>query len=188
MADDLIKILIDKGLLSIMLLIAGYWVSKYLEINKQTNELRNKLKENNREKILNAIEKQLSLFYYPIYFRLQKDNALWELSPRLSDDPNSLPIDTNDIIESEYILKNHREIVSVIENNIHFVEVDEELQLTINAYLKHIAVYETIRKIDALKSYNPIDFNAPYPELFENVIKARMTKLQQKNNDLLQQV
>src|SRR5690606_6342316 len=150
------------------------WISKYLEINKQRITLENKIKETNRDKNLLTVEKQLSNFFYPIYFRLQKDNALWQLSPQLSGMKSALPQETNDIIEKEYILKNHNEILSIIESNIHLVEIDATLQEGINTYIKHIAVYNTIRKIPLTNKLNPIDFGAPYPNLFIDLIKERI--------------
>ena len=35
MTDKLIEIVVEKGLLALIIAIAGYWISKYLEINKQ---------------------------------------------------------------------------------------------------------------------------------------------------------
>lgn len=188
MTADLIKIIIDKGLLSLIIIVAGYWLNKYLEIGKQTNALRNKIKETNRDKALSTIEKQLSSFYYPIYFRLQKDNTLWKLSPQLSGDAESLPLETNNIIEIDFILKNHLEIVRIIENNIHFVEIDEALQANINLYIKHVIVYDVIRKTESIKHLNPIDFKAPYPTKFEEIIRDRMNSLMQKNNEFLREI
>jgi hypothetical protein len=183
--EELIKIIVEKGLFALVLGVAGFWISKYLEIDKQKNLLNNKIIEANRDKIVSTVEKQLALFYYPIYFRLQKDNALWKLSPQLSGKSNSLPPETNDIVEKEYILKNHTEILSIIESNIHLIEIDNELQECINAYIKHVAVYIIIRRTKSIDKLNPTNFNAPYPKLFIEIIKDRMTRLQKMNNKLL---
>jgi len=188
MTDKLIEIIVEKGLLALIIVLSGYWISKYLEINKQRITLQNKIKETNRDKIYSIIEKQLSNFYYPIYFRLQKDNALWKLSPQLSGDKSALPSETNYIIEKDHILKNHKEILSIIENNIHIIEIDNELQESINTYIKHITVYDTIRKVQSTKILNPIDFDAPFPNSFVKIIKARMSILQNKNNELLSEI
>ena len=186
--DELIVIIVEKGLLALIIAITGYWISKYLEINKQRIILQNKIKETNRDKIYSIVEKQLSNFYYPVYFRLQKDNALWKLSPQLAGKEVALPQETNDIIERDYILKNHNEILSIIENNIHLIEIDSQLQESINDYLKHIAVYDTIRKVPLTNKLNPIDFGAPYPKSFIEIIKERMAILQKKNNELLSEI
>lgn len=185
MSDKLIEIIVEKGLLALIVALAGYWISKYLEINKQRITLQNKIRETNRDKVYLIVEKQLSNFYYPIYFRLEKDNALWKLSPQLSGKENSLPQETNEIIEKEHILKNHYEILSIIETNIHLVEIDNELQESINAYIKHVVVYDTIRKVQSLSKLNPIVFDAPYPKHFIQIIKDRMARLQKKNNEFL---
>ena len=186
MEQELINIVVDKGLLSLIVLIAGYWLNKFSEFNKQSIALRNKIKESNREKALSKTEKQLANFYYPIYFRLQKDNAIWRLSPQLSNKRGKLPVEANEIIENEFILKNHREIITIIENNIQFIEVNEDLQASINMYIKHFTVYDVVRKTEGLKHLNPIDFDAPFPKDFEKIIKKNMILLQQSNNELLQ--
>jgi hypothetical protein len=188
MKYNLIEIIVEKGLLALIIAIAGYWISKYLEISKQKITLQNKIRETNRDKIYTIVEKQLSNFYYPIYFRLQKDNALWKLSSQLYGERSTMPQETNDIIEREYILKNHNEVLSIIENNIHFIEMDSQFQESINAYIKHVAVYDTIRKVHSTNKLNPIDFDAPYPKSFIEMINNRMTILQKKNNELLGEI
>ena len=185
MSEKIIEIIVEKGLLAIILSIVGFWLSRYLEIGKQNNLLKNKIIETNRDKRMSNVEKQLAQFYYPIYFRLQKDNALWQLSPQLSGISGSLPPETNALIENEYILKNHFEIRSLIENNIHLIEIDDALQESINAYLKHITVYEILRKTKSLEKVNPISFDAPFPDSFIPLIRERMMQLQEKNNKLL---
>lgn len=182
--QDIIKTLIDKGLLSLILLIAGYWISRLLEINKQKQELRNKLHESSREKVLNNIEIQLASFYYPIHFRIQKDNALWKLSPQLSES-STFPPETNFSIENDLILTNHKEIMDIIQKNIHLIEIDDEMQEAINSYVRHVTAYLIIRSTKSIKEKNPIDFGFPYPPNFEKILKQRMMKLQSKNNSLL---
>ena len=195
---ELIKIILEKGLLAIIILIIGYWVNKalekvkfenakYLELEKQNNALRNKIIESSREKRIKRVEEQLSEFYYPVYFRLQKDNAIWRLSPQLNQNNQALPEEANEIIENDYILKNHREIVSIIEGKSHLIEINTELREEINGYLKHMAVYDTIRKVEVLKKFNPIDFEAPFPKGFYLAIENRMEKLQLKHEKLLNQ-
>ncbi|MCQ4140099.1 hypothetical protein [Chryseobacterium sp. EO14] len=182
--EEIIKIVTEKGLLSLVILIAGYWINQLLETSKQNNELKNKLHESSRDKILSNIEKQLSSFYYPVYFRIQKDNALWKLSPQLSQD-STFPMESNLTIENNFILKNHKEIVEIVENNIHLIEIDDELQEVINLYIKHVTGYFIIRSTESIKNKNPIDLGFPYPQNFEKIIKNRMTKLQKANNDIL---
>ena len=198
MSEELVKIIVEKGLLAVIIAIIGYWMNKslekikfenakYLELEKQNTQLKNKIVESAREKGLETVEKQLSEFYYPIYFRLQKDNAIWRLSPKLNQNNQALPNEANEIIENEYILKNHKEIVEIIENKAHLIEINDELQEQINLYLKHMAVYDTIRKVDVLKKFNPIDFEAPFPKKFYLTVENRIKKLQEEHEKLLNQ-
>ncbi|GAB4395648.1 MAG: hypothetical protein OHK0053_05290 [Microscillaceae bacterium] len=199
MTEQLITLIVDKGLLALLLAIVGYWVhrsleklkfenTKHLEIEKQNLLLNHKILESAREKDLERVEKQLSEFYYPIYFRLQKDNAIWRLSPQLNKENQPLPREANAIIEQEYILKNHREMVEIIETKVHLIEIDPELQTQINLYLKHMVIYDTLRRIESLQTYNPVDFQAPFPADFYITIEDRIKKLQEKHERLLNQL
>ncbi|MCB0643118.1 MAG: hypothetical protein KDC44_15825, partial [Phaeodactylibacter sp.] len=185
MDKELLQLLLDKGLLAIILAVLGYWInkslskvsfeqSKNLMLEEQNTQLKNRLIEAATTKELDRIEQQLAEFYYPIYFRLQKDNALWKLSPQLKIGEQALPQSANAIIEQEYILKNHREIVEIIESKIHLIEIDEALQEQINLYLKHVAVYETSRLVEQLKDLNPIDLQAPWPAQFFPLVEGKI--------------
>lgn len=192
--EEIIKILIEKGLLAIVAAFLGYWINRsfekfknneaaLLELKKQNLSLQNTLIQDKRDRKLKHIETQLKEFFYPIYYRLQKDDALWRLSPQLSNKEGALPVEANDLIEKKYILKNHQEIVSIIESKSSLIEEDSEFQEQIREYIKHVAIYETIRSVDSLKHLNPIHFQSHYPKQFkvlvENKIKVLKTEYEQ---------
>lgn len=193
--EQLVLKIVDSGLIGIILLIIGYWLkksisrlqtdqAKFLELEKQNIILRNNVAKDKRERILTNINIQLANFYYPISYRLQKDDALWRLSPQLSNRGKSLPMEANDIIENDYIIKNHLEVVNIIESKSHLIEIDSEFQEQIRAYIKHVAIYNTIRKVDSLKKLNPIDLGSDYPKKFQEMIELKIKELQVKHDEI----
>ena len=194
--DELILALVKDGLLAIVVILIGYRISKSLEklktsesilveLEKQTLTLKTSLVQDVRERKIEHIESQLNKLYYPVFYRLQKDDALWRLSPRLSHRGGSLPEEVNDTLETKYILKNHLEIVNIIETNSHLLHANVALQEQVQAYIKHVAIYETIHGVDSLKDKFPEDFNSPYPHSFKKLIEAQIASLQGQYDQLL---
>jgi hypothetical protein len=194
--QELCLILVRDGILALVIALVGYWISRSLEklktsesilveLKKQTITLQTNLLQDIRERKLMHIENQLNNLYYPIFYMLQKDDALWRLSPRLSSAKESLPLEVNDIIETKFILKNHLDIVSIIESNSNLLQANAELQEQIQIYVKHVAIYETIYGVESLKDKYPEDFNSPYPKSFKALIEAQIQSLQKEYDELL---
>src|ERR1051325_1224524 len=188
--------LLDKGVLALVALIIGYWISRKLE-NYKTDQQRilalekdkavlendlNKLRQTTR---LQFKEKQLSLFYWPIFLRFQKDSAMWTAIPQLSEGPKSLPDKLGREIERSFLLKNHEEVVSIIESNVYLAEADDDLLADLVAYIKHVAVYKSLREANNY-DLNPIDLGEPFPENLLGRIENRLRKLQADYDKLIE--
>src|SRR5216684_6891739 len=138
--QQIVVTIIDKGLLALILAIAGFWLSKYLEAFKSRRALENELKKTRDQKMIQLFESQLSQFYWPIYLLLQMDNAIWEkILHRDSKDPVKAQLGRR--IENDFILPNHASICRTIEANIHLAAPDSQLMDLILKYLRHVAVY-----------------------------------------------
>ena len=133
------------------------------------------------EKVLDFRSRQLSEFYWPIYIRLQKDNAVWERVLGGSADRFSEEIGTD--IEKNVLLPNHDEIVQIIQTKYYLAEKDDVLEAALLKYIRHIAVYHALRSTKEKK--NPIDLNEPYPSEFYPLFKARLEDVQRKYEELL---
>ncbi len=130
------------------------------------------------------VETRLREFYWPIYLRLQRDNVIWEKILKRND----TDADTSSMaakIESEVILPNHLAIVGIIENGMHFVRNDDELEKEVMHYLRHIDVYRSIRAAGIKK--DPIVFGEPYPQEFFQIIDRRVKVLQRQYDEILSQ-
>jgi hypothetical protein len=196
--DSIILAIFDKILIGGIVLIAGYWINKRfekfkVETNRQSAEkqkifeLENQLALNRLNEELELIEKQISDFYWPIYLRLEKDNTMWQRISCLSADKNVLPGAASDLIEKEFILKNHQEIVEIVESKIYLagnLASSEELIDELLKYIKHVAVYKTIRSVKELQKLNPISLNEPFPEKLFPLIEKKFHELQEKYEKL----
>ena len=72
------------------------------------------------DRMLSHRQQQLSEFYWPIYIRLQSDNAVWERVLG-SDNPKRLPPDVRRPME-EFILQNHGEILKIVQAKYHLAD------------------------------------------------------------------
>lgn len=91
------------------------------------------------------------------------------------------------LVEKEFILKNHQEIVYIIESKIHLAENSANSKELINEllkYIKHVAVYKTIRSIKELQMFNPIDLNEPFPQNIFPLIENNFRELQNRYEHL----
>jgi hypothetical protein len=194
-AQKVMLTLLDKGVLALMALAAGYWISRKLEGYKTDQErilalerdkasLKNELEKQEQALRLQFREEQLSKFYWPIFFRFKKDSATWKLIPQLSGKQRALPDDIGRKIELSFLIKNHEEIVAIIENNVHLAQADENLLTEIVAYIRHVAVYRALREANDY-TRNPIDLGEPFPEGLEQAIEMRLRTLQADHDRLL---
>jgi hypothetical protein len=209
LSEKVIELVIDKVLLGGIVLAAGYWLNKRFEIFKnetnekyrqrqliaelenqqkqQISELENQLAIARYNAELEFIARQISEFYWPIYLRLEKDNMMWKRIKSLGSDKNALPDAASEAIEKDFILKNHQEIVEIVESKIHLAEnsansrelIDELLK-----YIKHVAVYKTIRSIKELQKFNPVDLNEPFPPKLFPLIENNFRELQSRYETL----
>ncbi|BAY29711.1 hypothetical protein NIES2107_15550 [Nostoc carneum NIES-2107] len=205
LSETIIELVVDKVLIGGIVLVAGYWLNKRFEIFKnetnekyhqrqliaelehqqqqQISELENQITMARHNAELEFIERQISEFYWPIYLRLEKDNVMWKRIKSLSNEQNVLPEAASMAIEKEFILKNHQEIVDIIESKIHLAENannGKDLTNELLKYIKHVAVYKTIRSVKELERFNPVDMNEPFPEKLFPLIESNFRNLQHK--------
>lgn len=135
-----------------------------------------------RKKRIQNIEAKLKLFYWPILIRLEKDNAIWETILSKRNDPNSIQYKIANQVEDNIILKNHQEILKIIEDYIYLAEPNEDLVLQVKIYIKNISIYQSLRSAKEEKMF-PIDLGAPWPDNFFNIIKEKTDHYQTQLNE-----
>lgn len=136
-----------------------------------------------RSKQIDLISQQLSEFYLPLYFHLEKDNAVWEkILDRNKEDPLRQKVAKE--IEKNFILANHEEIIKIIESKFYLARGEKEFTDEILKYVRHIAVYKALRSA-GVWDVDPIYLGEPYPKTFFPIVKKKMGELQKKYDDFL---
>lgn len=154
----------------------GKWWEQYVQKKKQIELDLWKLR-------VAEVEARLREFLWPIYLRLQRDNVVWEkILQRESHDPEQKKVAHQ--IETDVIIPNHAEIISLIERGMHYVRSDAELERALLAYVRHIDVYRSIRAA-GITDKDPVAFGEPYPDGFFAVVSARVQELQAKYDAIL---
>jgi len=162
--------------IGLILLAAGFVVNRLLESYK-TTESRHSTEI---EKKIEFIDRQLSDFYWPVSFRLDKDNAVWV---RLNEPQTPL----TSKIEAGVILPNHKEIQSIIDSKSALIfnpwePLQPVLLDAIKRYERHVAVYFALR--ENADSRYPADLKEPWPEDFYPLIQKRIEELHDQRNRL----
>ncbi|WP_052050884.1 hypothetical protein [Leptolyngbya sp. KIOST-1] len=165
-------------LLSLLWLMIGIGAKTFWDKLVERQEALAKLR---RDKKLEILERQLSEFYWPLYWRLEKDNLIWQ---KVFIKENQLSADIRERLETHFILPNHRAILEVLENKIHLARASKELNNQIFLYIRHIAVYQALREAGILDK-DPMDFNEPFPQDLFRLINEKKDALQADYDQLL---
>jgi hypothetical protein len=187
--------LIDKGLIGLLLLFAGFILNKVLEKYKSSRALKNELAKIRDTKKLEYMEKQLSQFYWPLYIRLQivktareafKDSKMInnelreEIGPEKYD---GLCQKISSEIERNFLIPNREEIIGIIQANIHLMEGDTPAFNAMRQCIKHIAVYKGMKAAE-YHDKSPRDLGAPWPEELLTLVSGKAYEIQKLYDDL----
>jgi hypothetical protein len=134
------------------------------------------------DKRVGFLEQQLSLFYWPIYLHLQKDNLIWERLKERDQDPDSGASRLSRQIESGVILPNHKEALAVIETNLHLAGDQKVVEGSLR-YVRHVKVYEMLRAA-GIKD-DPVNHGEAYPRDYFALIEERVNALQAEYDHLI---
>jgi hypothetical protein len=184
--DEIIKILLDKLAIGGLLLLAGYIINGFMEKLKSKEALKNEISKQRFSTRLQLIERQLSEFYWPIYLRLQKDNAVWKRILDQNRKDNDFLNKIGATIETDFIIPNHEEMVKIIESKVHLAQLDEELSDSLLSYIKHVTVYKAAKKVGIENLHGTQrDLLPPWPKNFFPAIERRTNTLQAEYDELL---
>ena len=169
----------------ILVVILGFYFSQTLESAKKTQEAAIA----QRAARIQFVERQLSDFYYPVKMRLERDNAIWEVSAQNKSSTANLKI--ADDIEARLILPNHQEIMELIKGKFHLLTNDAEqvdiapLILSMNRYQRHVTIYKALRESNDSRFPLSICEDCGYPKEFENEVYKRIQSLERQRSELL---
>ena len=181
MTKDLITIIVDKLAVGLSILFSGYMLNRAIEKYKAAQALKSEISKQRFVARLQRIERQLSEFYWPMYLRLQKDNIVWRrLLDMVKGQDNPLSR-IGSRIETDFILPNHNELVSIIETKIHLAEPDAVLQAALLSYIDHVAVYKAAIAAGFTDLHGAQrELLTPWPHELFPLIEDRTLKLQRE--------
>jgi hypothetical protein len=172
--DHLKAVLTEGNVLSIVLLLAGFFGRSLWDILTKRRESLHELRLKSR---IDRLEKQLSEFYWPIYLRLIQNEATW--THLLEEHATTL----KRAFEENIVLPNHVEIVTCLQTSVHLADADYDFRKQIAEYLHHVAAYQSLRA--AGDDRLPAQVHVPWPQKLNRAFEVRTLKLQREYDVLL---
>ena len=164
----------NQTLLTTFAAIAGFLGKSIWDIYwRQKNQVESLA----REKRVDFLERQLSLFYWPIYLQLQKNNVVWE---HLIRGEGFNPTIKNAVDQQLYrtlFLPNHERLVSIIEANIHLAQADPKLEGLLLRLIRHVAIFKALRELGH-ERIDPIALGEPWPTELFPAIEIHLKQIQ----------
>jgi hypothetical protein len=113
---------------------------------------------------------RLDLFLYPLLYRLQRDDAVYQEMYR-----KDTKIPTKDefgrLIEINVILPNHEAILALIDKNSSLIGSSKPLRTVIEKYQRHLAVLQALRQKGDFSDPYIKSKEAGYPTEFSKVVE-----------------
>lgn len=171
---ELLLSVIDRLLLGALLAAVGFWLDRRFDLLRSGRsvvgallERRPTLKQafsaTQRDRALDFVHKQLSLLYWPLYMRLQQQDAARKHLAR----PGLVPGQT--------------ETVALIEKQAYLIE-DQHLLAELLRYVKHVAVH---RAAGAGDGQVQAAASEPYPDDLLGLVERKLVALQAEEQRLL---
>jgi hypothetical protein len=130
-----------------------------------------------RKKRIDFLERQLSLFYWPIYIQLQKNNVVWEHLVNGKAFSLSIKQAVDQQLYKSVFLPNHEGLVSIIETNIHLAQPDPKLEALLLRLIRHVSIFKALRDLGH-ENIDPIALGEPWPGEIFPAIETRLREIQ----------
>ncbi len=171
---ELLVSVVDKLLIGALLASVGFWLDRRFDLLRTGKDMvsamldkRPSLKQafsaTHRDRALDLVHKQLSLLYWPLYMRLQQQEATRKHLAR----PGVVPGQTD--------------TVALIEKHAYLID-DQLLLAELLRYVKHVAVHRASAAGDGT-SQGPA--REPYPEELLGLVERKLAALQAEEQRLL---
>ncbi len=161
----------------------GFFFNMRLHKFKSHIDSGNRYKEYRHKLKIEYLENKLRIFLSPIIYAIEFDNETWEKVSALSDSDSVYPDSISEYMEKEYILKNHARAVELVRENMHFLDINCELHKELVKYIRHVAVFQSIRALGEV--LNPIDVGEPFPNNLHELMKIEYKNTQKEYERLI---
>ena len=177
-------IVLDKLVIAAILVAVGLYVNEHFELFKNHAAAQQKAADEKREQALERasaemelIQRQLNDLYYPLYFRLAKDDEVWTLM--MSQQKYGVHV------EQDTVLANNKQVLSLLENHTNLLfrpneRRDQALVKTILKYERHMAIYLALQASGDKR--RPADFSHEfdYPNEICTVVEHHVRGLEEE--------
>jgi hypothetical protein len=143
-------------------------------------------------------ERQLSEFFWPLYFHLMKDDKIWDnvfldLRPRgdrvaptwIKNVPNGKRLELSREIETKVLIPNHVAAVEIIASKMHLACAEQQLEDLLLKYVRHVEIYRALKSV-GLNDVDPADAGEPYPVGLTEAVKKQLLEHQRVYDQLIQ--
>lgn len=172
MQHELLLSVVDKLLIGALLAAVGFWLDRRFDLLRtgqglvgavldRRPSLKAALSATQRDRQLALVDRQLSLLYWPLYMRLQQQEAARKQLAR----PRLVPGQTD--------------TVALIEKQAYLIE-DERLLAELLRYVKHVGVHRA-----AGNDGPDAGPGEPYPEELLGLVERKLVALQAEQQRLL---
>lgn len=147
---------------------------------------------------VNQKERQLSEFFWPLYFHLVKDDKIWDkvfldlrprkdrIAPWINKVPNEKRLELSREIENKVLIPNHVAAVEIIASKMHLAGAKQDFQDLLLTYVRHVEIYRALKSV-GLNDVDPIDVDEPYPKGLTDAVKDELKRRQQEYDQLIQE-
>lgn len=169
--DIIIPLVTSIGGVFTGILFRMYWERRINKALKQDELIVNDQFTNLKDRLI---------IYWKIYFKLLVCLSTKTQINKITAETRRLHNITE--IETDIIMNNLDEIIVLITQNIHNMEVNNTMLEMILRFISHVLAYKCIRRLSIVG--HPSEYGYPFPDDFTNEISRRTFKYQKKYDKL----
>jgi len=129
------------------------------------------------------LEDRLSLFFWPLFFRLKRGDEAWKSNNLRSDTDDPQRKQLADTFDAVVIMENHKETKEIIQKYYYLAGGDKKLEQAILGLLHHIDVYISLR--EAGLEHDPIWVGSGFPDEIVELVEERLYEHQASYDQML---
>ena len=175
-------IVLDKLVIAAILVAVGLYVNEHFELFKTHTAALQKADDEKREQAhqrasaeMDLIQRQLNDLYYPLYFRLAKDDEVWTLM--MSQQKYGAHV------EQDTVLENNKQLLSILETHTNLLfrpnePRDQALMKAILKYERHMALYLALQASGDKRRPADLSHEFDYPNEICTVVEHHVRVLE----------
>ncbi len=177
--DQLKLVIIDKALIGVLILFAGFVFTLCTEAFKTYLGER----DSDRRSAITYHERRLGELLYPLYYLLREDDVIYEDMYEKGSNPAKKTA-FGLIVERQTILPNHQKIAALLGEKSFLLGSAEELKGKSEQYDRHLAILKALRENGNNEDPYTYDHAAGYPLSFSSAVDREIRRSEGKLKDL----